>query len=112
MKNKKILGTILGAIVLGAIGSGLWAKLFAPAFDWIIDKSIRFLSTVFVYFKNYYQKNLLYFSFSEKINFFNIKFFKIIPLNCPIHLIFYNKYNLKIIQLTSFEKYHFVLKIF
>jgi hypothetical protein len=36
-KWKKVVFTIVGTLILGAIGSGLWERLFDPAYVWIRD---------------------------------------------------------------------------
>ncbi len=41
--SKKIVIHIIGAILLGSIGSGVWEKILAPLFDFILHFSIIFI---------------------------------------------------------------------
>jgi len=55
MKAKKLLPWIvgvLGAILLSALGSGVWSGILSPLLRWFIDITIRFLSSISVTFKN------------------------------------------------------------
>ena len=42
----QVLGGIAGAIILGAIGSGVWEKLLSPALSWISITTATLLSTI------------------------------------------------------------------
>jgi len=63
MKNKnilKVVGGFIGLIFIGAVGSGVWEKLLSPLWSYLIDKTIRFLSSIFSSFKD-----LIYFKASQ-----------------------------------------------
>jgi len=48
----KIVGGIVGTILLGAIGSGFWERLLAPGLDWIFRTSVQLINSVSLNYKN------------------------------------------------------------
>ena len=55
MKAKKLLswiGGVLGVIILGAIGSGVWSEILSPTLSWFLDIVIRSLGMASVRFKD------------------------------------------------------------
>jgi len=43
-KAIKIFLTLLGTLVLGALGSGLWERVFSRCFDWLVTTSVNMMS--------------------------------------------------------------------
>ena len=41
----KIVGSLAAAIILGAIGSGVWEKILSPAISWLSSATAEFIST-------------------------------------------------------------------
>lgn len=46
-KPLKIVFSILGAIIIGAIGSGVWEKILSPVFSYILQYINKFISSLF-----------------------------------------------------------------
>jgi hypothetical protein len=42
----QVLSGIFGAVILGAIGSGVWEKILSPALSWLSTSTAAFLSSV------------------------------------------------------------------
>ncbi len=77
MKAKKIIkwiAGILGAILIGAIGSGVWSGILSPALYWFIDIVMRFLSGIFEGVKDN-----LYLKAAESLNeYYSFKIYNIL----------------------------------
>lgn len=59
MEFLTIIGSILGAILLGALGSGLWERVIGPAFDAIYRVAIRLAGSIYSgYIDNLYRDAL------------------------------------------------------
>ena len=46
MRLLQVLGGIAGAIILGAIGSGVWERLLSPALSWLSTSTAALLSSM------------------------------------------------------------------
>jgi hypothetical protein len=84
----KVLGGISAAIILGAIGSGVWARILSPFIDWVYIHIINIINTVYTG-----NKDSIYLAatqgFNDRYSIKTLSFVSmIIPLVCYTYLTF------------------------
>ena len=79
----KYLGYIVGAIILGAVGSGVWDKILSPIWNMLIDGIVKLFSLVSVSFTNsiYYEAAK---GFHEQHSLMLLMFF--LGMTCGVYL--------------------------